>query len=147
MKIKFSNIGNLFVERTLNGQKIYVLDSGPTNSNSRTKLLMSLTPEQREQIHNSTSLDASLLNPFQMSASELIARVPRTVKKRIIKLMFPPMDMQFVDSAFKSHRKENVNDDGNGFKRFELFIAECKRRGVRFLPRQVMHPIYKTAGL
>lgn len=31
--------------------------------------------------------------------------------------------------------------------RGEAFQAECKRRGVRFLPKQVMRPVYAKAGI
>ena len=31
--------------------------------------------------------------------------------------------------------------------RGEMFGNECKRRGVKFLPTQVMRPIYQKAGL
>jgi len=31
--------------------------------------------------------------------------------------------------------------------RGELVVAECKQRGLRFLPLQVMRPIYAAAGV
>lgn len=43
--------------------------------------------------------------------------------------------------------KWNANEDPKVFKRHQLADAECKRRGVRFLPFQVMRPIIKAAGL
>lgn len=33
------------------------------------------------------------------------------------------------------------------FKRYELTLAECQKRGVRFLPAQVMRPIFQAAGV
>lgn len=47
----------------------------------------------------------------------------------------------------KVHRKVNANADSDVFKRYELMLAECQKRGVRFLPAQVMRPIFRAAGL
>lgn len=44
-------------------------------------------------------------------------------------------------------RKSNYNADPNAFKRYELTLSECRNRGVRFLPAQVMRPIFHAAGL
>lgn len=37
--------------------------------------------------------------------------------------------------------------NSSAYQRFELWSAECSRRGVRFLPTQVMRKIYLDAGL
>jgi hypothetical protein len=47
----------------------------------------------------------------------------------------------------KAHRKVNANADPKEFKRYEMTLAECKKRGVRFLPVQAMRPAFQAAGL
>lgn len=47
----------------------------------------------------------------------------------------------------KISRKINSNADPKVFQRYELMRSECAKRGVRFLPNQVLRPIYLAAGL
>ncbi len=55
--------------------------------------------------------------------------------------------VDYYQKTFKVGRKVNSNADPKVFKRYELTIAECKRRGVRFLPAQVLRPIFQAADL
>lgn len=55
-----------------------------------------------------------------------------------------------VSDAFikiKTHSKTNSAADPNVVERYRLTRDECERRGVRFLPAQVMRPILRAAGL
>lgn len=52
-----------------------------------------------------------------------------------------------MDKMMKESRKVNSNADPKVFQRYELAVAECKKRGVRFLPVQVLRPLYRAAGL
>lgn len=50
-----------------------------------------------------------------------------------------------MQSLMRESRKWGSND--SGWKKHQLTVEECKKRGVKFLPRQVMKPIFKQAGL
>tara|TARA_Y100001972_G_scaffold115322_1_gene151886 strand:- start:3089 stop:3268 length:180 start_codon:yes stop_codon:yes gene_type:complete len=50
-----------------------------------------------------------------------------------------------IQSLMREGRKYGTDD--TGWRRHQLTLAECKKRGVKFLPRQVMGPIFKKAGL
>lgn len=52
-----------------------------------------------------------------------------------------------ISKMFRESRKVNASANPNTFKRYELTLVECKKRGVRFLPAQVMRPIFQSAGL
>lgn len=49
--------------------------------------------------------------------------------------------------VMKDHRKVNLNADPKNFARYQLTAAECAKRGVRFLPVQVMRPIFAASNL
>lgn len=52
-----------------------------------------------------------------------------------------------VERVVLEGRKVNSKADSAQFERYQLTLSECKRRGVRFLPRQVMNQIFRKAGL
>lgn len=47
----------------------------------------------------------------------------------------------------QSHRKVNSNAGPKNFARYQLTMVECAKRGVRFLPAQVMRPIFAASNL
>lgn len=53
----------------------------------------------------------------------------------------------YVQRTMKESRKVNAKANPAVFRRYEMTFAECKKRGVRFLPLQVMRPIFLAAGL
>lgn len=57
------------------------------------------------------------------------------------------MNTEHITKAMKAHRKANSNADPRVFERYTLTRAECLKRGVRFLPAQVMRPVLLAAGL
>ena len=57
------------------------------------------------------------------------------------------MNDNYIERTMRVCRKGNFNADPKVFKRYELTLAECKKRGVRFLPKQVLRPIFEAAGL
>lgn len=50
----------------------------------------------------------------------------------------------FVDGKTDNRLADQI---GAIVRRADLTRAECARRGVKFLPKQVMKPIYAQAGL
>ncbi|WP_143188291.1 hypothetical protein [Burkholderia ubonensis] len=57
------------------------------------------------------------------------------------------LEREFVETRFRIGRKTNTAADPKNFKRYALMAEEAKKRGVRFLPAQVMRPIFQAAGL
>lgn len=53
-------------------------------------------------------------------------------------------DFLFVDGKTDTRIADQI---GEVLRRAELARTECARRGVKFLPKQVMKPIYAQAGL
>jgi hypothetical protein len=58
---------------------------------------------------------------------------------------------QFIDLLAGGHAGSihSVNQAGvpEAFMRYKLTQDECQKRGVRFLPAQVMRPILQAAGI
>ena len=54
--------------------------------------------------------------------------------------------MEFA-RRMKRHRKVNMNAGLTSFARYQLTVVECAKRGVRFLPAQVMRPIFSASNL
>jgi hypothetical protein len=52
--------------------------------------------------------------------------------------------MTFIDGKADHAMQGRVSD---GLTRGRLYVAECDRRKVRFLPRQVMRPVFAKVGL
>lgn len=57
------------------------------------------------------------------------------------------MNIEHIEKTMKAHRKANSNADPKVFERHNLTQAECLKRGVRFLPAQVMRPLFQAAGV
>ena len=51
-----------------------------------------------------------------------------------------------VSRAARESRKSNDGVDPHVWSRYVLYRDECHKRDVRFLPLQVMRPIYSAAG-
>ncbi len=54
---------------------------------------------------------------------------------------------KYADEMMRINRKVNADADSKDFDRYILSLAECKKRGVKFLPRQVMKKIFHAHRL
>lgn len=57
------------------------------------------------------------------------------------------LEREFAENLLRVARKANSAADPKRINRHELVTAEARKRGVRFLPLQVMRPIFQAADL
>ncbi|MBX3755195.1 hypothetical protein [Ralstonia pickettii] len=56
-------------------------------------------------------------------------------------------EREFAEGLLRVGRKQNSAADPKSIMRHEMAAAESRKRGVRFLPLQVLRPIFQAADL